>query len=168
MYRGLRLAGFRIWVDAGLRQAQQGQRLAAAGVQSVVAGLETVAGPEVLEQLVDRLGRRVVFSLDLRAGEALGAWGQREPWDIALNALRRGVRRLLVLDLARVGQGQGTGTEELCARLAAAYPDVEIAAGGGVRGRADLVRLRAAGVSAVLVASALHDGRLVRADLEGL
>ena len=56
----------------------------------------------------------------------------------------------------------------LCAALAAAYPHVEILAGGGIRDRADLLRLKKQGVSGVLVASALHNGRLTRADLADL
>jgi phosphoribosylformimino-5-aminoimidazole carboxamide ribotide isomerase len=38
-------------------------------------------------------------------------------------------------------------------------------AAGGVRGRHDLQVLRDAGIAGVLVASALHDGRLTSADL---
>jgi phosphoribosylformimino-5-aminoimidazole carboxamide ribotide isomerase len=52
--------------------------------------------------------------------------------------------------------------------LAAAHPGVEVCTGGGVRGRADLERLRGCGVRAALVASALHDGALRREDLAGL
>ena len=55
--------------------------------------------------------------------------------------------------------GGGSGTEELCRRLATAFADqVEVTTGGGVRGPADIQRLEACGVAAVLVASALHDG----------
>jgi phosphoribosylformimino-5-aminoimidazole carboxamide ribotide isomerase len=82
--------------------------------------------------------------------------------------MQAGIRSLIVLDLARVGSGTGIGTEALCQRLAACHPDVEIVAGGGVRGVADLLRLKEIGVHGVLVASALHDGRLRRADLDGL
>ena len=73
-----------------------------------------------------------------------------------------GVRRMIVLDLARVGIGEGTGTEKLCARLTAAHPSLEVIAGGGVRGPEDLRRLTGCGVRTALVASALHDGRLTR------
>ena len=44
-------------------------------------------------------------------------------------------------------------------------PGLEVTAGGGVRGRADLDRLKACGVRNVLVASALHDGRLSRSEV---
>jgi len=49
--------------------------------------------------------------------------------------------------------------------LATTFPGVEISAGGGVRGVEDLSRLRDGGVQNVLVASALHDGRLTSGDL---
>ncbi len=164
----LHAGGFRLWVDAGVRGPEDARALARAGVATVVVGLETVAGPDALGEAVCELGARTVFSLDLRDGTPLGAgtgWGATDALSIAARAVGLGVRRLLVLDLARVGGGAGTGTDALCARLAAAYPQVEVSAGGGVRGGADLRRLRESGVRAALVASALHDGTLTAADL---
>jgi phosphoribosylformimino-5-aminoimidazole carboxamide ribotide isomerase len=167
-YAALHAGGFRLWVDAGVRGAGDGQALARAGVGTVVVGLETVAGPQALGEVVAAFPERVVFSLDLRDGAPLGdtaGWATADVWSLAGRAVSLGVGRLLVLDLARVGGGAGTGTDALCARLAATYPEVEVSAGGGVRGVADLRRLRASGVRAALVASALHDGALTAADL---
>src|SRR5262245_46608350 len=168
VYAALRADGFRLWVDAGVRGVGDAEALAAEA-DTVVAGLETVAGLEALAAMAGRLGGRLVFSLDLRAGVPLtgaAVWGT-DPWRIAQHRIGAGVCRILVLELARGGVGEGVGTEALCARLAA-HPGVEVSAGGGVRGRGDLLKLKEAGVSAALVASALHDGRLGRADLEGL
>jgi phosphoribosylformimino-5-aminoimidazole carboxamide ribotide isomerase len=171
VYAALRAEGFRLWVDAGVRGAAQMIDLAARGIDSVVAGLETLSGPAALAPAVQALGERLVFSLDLQDGAPLGdhaAWGADAAAAVAERAVALGVTRLLVLDLTRVGVGSGLGTEALCASLAASHPRVEIGAGGGVRGRPDLVRLRGLGVRAVLVASALHDAALGRADLAGL
>jgi phosphoribosylformimino-5-aminoimidazole carboxamide ribotide isomerase len=170
-YTRLRSAGFQLWVDAGVRNAARAVQLADAGVERVVVGLETVAGPSVLAQAVQQLGQRVVFSLDLRQGMPMGnlaGWQRPEPAAIARQAIELGVSRMLVLDVARVGIGEGPGAGPLCRQLAASYPKVEISTGGGIRGRADLERLRDMGVQAVLVASALHDGGLTRDDLAGL
>lgn len=171
LYEALRQESFPLWVDAGVRDASAARALADTGVEVVVIGLETVRGPEELARACRDLGERVVFSLDLKAGKPLGntsAWQGREARGIAAQAVAVGARRLLILDLARVGEGGGTGTEELCAALAADYPAVEVAAGGGVRGLADLRRLRACGVRTALVASALHDGALRPEDLDEL
>jgi phosphoribosylformimino-5-aminoimidazole carboxamide ribotide isomerase len=169
LYRALTADGFALWIDAGVRQVQDAESLAE--LASLVVGLETVAGPTTVDQLSRRHADRVVFSLDLKSGRPLGdrgAWAGATPWQIAERVVAAGVRRLLVLDLTCVGVDRGTGTEELCARLAATHPAVEVLAGGGVRGTADLFRLRQLGVRGVLVASALHDGRLSPADLERL
>lgn len=171
IFAALRDAGFRLWVDAGIRQLPRACHLADAGIESIVVGLETVEGAAALSAIARTFGERMVFSLDLRQGQPLTQcedWQGSDAWTIAEQAVRMGVRRLLVLDLARVGLGEGTGTRELCARLSAAYPDVKLSAGGGVRHRGDLEQLRDCAVRTTLVASALHGGGLTHADLQDL
>jgi phosphoribosylformimino-5-aminoimidazole carboxamide ribotide isomerase len=167
----LRSLGFRLWIDAGMRDVASTERLVAAGIDQIVVGLETVAGPQCLGDICHRIGsERVIFSLDLKDGLPLGnlsPWHQPDAWSIANEAIALGVRRLIVLDLARVGVHAGTGTEDLCKQLASRHPEVEIIAGGGIRDKADLQRLEAAGVRAALVASALHDGGLRPEELAG-
>jgi len=171
LYETLWREGFALWVDAGVRDAAMARSVADAGVESIVMGLETLSSPTELARACRDLGGRVVFSLDLRGGVPLGDtsdWQAGDALAMVRQAVGAGVRRLFVLDLARVGEGAGTGTEELCAAAAKIYPGLEIAAGGGIRGLADLHRLRACGVGTALVASALHDGTLRRQDLDGL
>ncbi len=170
VYGALLHQGFRLWVDAGLGEnGRNPHALAAVGVQHILAGLESLSGPEELRELLEHFSpARLVFSLDLKDGRPLGspqAWSSAEAWDIAHEAVRLGVARILVLDLARVGGNQGTATDDLCCRLRSAFPHLEIATGGGIRGLDDLRRLRRQGVDYVLIASALHDGRLTRKDL---
>jgi phosphoribosylformimino-5-aminoimidazole carboxamide ribotide isomerase len=159
----LRTLGVNVWVDAGLRHADDAEPLATAGVEGLVAGLETLAGPGELAGLVKRFGaERVIFSLDLMDGVSLGCshdWPREVP-EIAAAAIGQGVCRLIVLDLARVGGSAGSGPEDLYRELALAHPEIEVIAGGGVRDRNDLRRLEDCGVAAVLVATALHEGQL--------
>ena len=164
----LQQLGFRLWVDAGLRCADDAAPLSAAGVEGIVLGLESLLGPRELVQACERLGPRVIFSLDLKNGEPLGhrsAWQNGDAWSIIQQAVAAGVRRMIVLDLARVGEGMGGGTEGLCARIVQCFPSVEVTAGGGVRGIKDLRGLQACGVSNVLLASVLHEGVVRRDDL---
>ncbi len=154
LYHALVGEGLELLVDCGMRAE------APDGPWRVVAGLETLTGPGVL-----RPG--LVFSLDLKGGVPLAGPGWPDgPQAIVSEAVRRGVRSVIVLDLARVGTGGGIGTEGLLAWMQEEYPDLEILAGGGVSGVADLDRLEALGVDGVLVGSALHDGRLGRPGLE--
>ena len=167
VYDELRALGFQLWVDAGIRQARMAAPLAGAGVGRIVVGLETAGPGAVADACREWGGGRVAFSLDLSDGRPLGR-PSADAWQIAAQAVADGAGGLIVLDLARVGTGQGVGTESLCRRLVAAYPDVEVIAGGGVRDVADLKRLQDLGIQGVLVASALHDGRLRPEDLEHL
>jgi phosphoribosylformimino-5-aminoimidazole carboxamide ribotide isomerase len=141
------------------------------GIDTLAVGLETVAGPRVLAALCKDHVARIVFSLDLRQGVPIsdvGEWRNSNPRDIADQAIQHGARRILLLDVARVGMSAGTGTDVLARELIAAYPDVEVAVGGGVRDAMDLHRFKEMGVHAALVASALHDGRIGREDLRRL
>ena len=173
IYRELLGAGLALWVDAGVTSAEQAGRLAEfqwAGrpLAAIVAGLESLPNPQTLAEIIAIVGpRRLIFSLDLKAGQPLTgaqAWQGLSPRQIATIALRLGVRRMIVLDLANVGMGQGVSTEPLCRELRCLDSDLELIAGGGVRTASDLHSLAASGASAALVASALHDGRLTPAD----
>lgn len=171
LYAAIVALGIRLWVDAGVFDRDSLPPLLDSGVATVVVGLETVRGPGALAGVVEAAGAdRVLFSLDLRDGrplvETADAWGTDEPLAIADRAIEAGCSRLLLLDLARVGTGQGPGELDLLDALAH-RPGLELGLAGGVRGPADLHACADAGASFVLVGSALHDGTLVPADWGG-
>lgn len=174
IYESLLGAGLELWIDAGTTNEADARQLAeyrAEGkpLSAIVAGLESLAGPEALAAMVGAVGpERLIFSLDLRAGEPIvrdGAWPGLDARQIAERALAIGVRRMIVLDLTNVGEGQGVGTLPLCRELRQVDAKLEIIAGGGVRSLDDLNVLAAAECNATLVASALHDGRIRPADV---
>lgn len=173
IYEALAACGLSLRIDAGIATAEQARRISEfhAGklCSAVVVGLESLASPEALDEMLAMLGpERLAFSLDLKSGAPLVAapqWQGLDAFSIADRALRLGVRRWIVLDLAQVGMSQGAGTESLCRRLRQLDGGIEIVAGGGVRGPGDLDSLAAAGCDGALVASALHDERLTPAML---
>ena len=165
VYEHLTADGFTLWVDAGLRGPSDAKPLL--GVHRLVAGLETLASPRHLAELVDEVGaERLVFSLDLKDGKPLAStdW-PADPMGIARIAISFGITAIIALDLARVGVGQGIGTGDLCVSLRRDFPSLEIITGGGVRQASDLRHLETLGVDWALVASALHDGKVGRADV---
>ncbi len=160
-----------LWIDAGVRSTDQADVLLAAGAARAIVALETLPSLAALRAIVARFGAaRVAFSLDLRGGRPLAADPGLAALDAALiaqEAVRAGADTVLVIDLARVGSEAGPD-DALLRRVRAAVPAARLIAGGGVRGVADLERLAALGCQGALVATALHDGRIGRADIERL
>ncbi|MGD0043720.1 MAG: HisA/HisF-related TIM barrel protein, partial [Isosphaeraceae bacterium] len=95
-------------------------------------------------------------------------WAASDLEGLSQQVLELGVCRLLLLDLARVGTGRGTGTGELLVRLRESRPLVEVSVGGGISGIEELFAVRTAGAAAALIGSALHDGRIGRKQLDRL
>jgi HisA/HisF family protein len=148
-----------IMVDAGVAEPARAGALLGLGAHRAIVGTETLPGPAALDDLLAELpAGAVVLSVDLRDGRVLSPDAQLAGLP-ALDAMRRltAVREAIVLDLARVGSGAGPDVA-LIAEIHAAFPDLELLAGGGVRDVADLRALDAAGAAGALVATALHSG----------
>jgi phosphoribosylformimino-5-aminoimidazole carboxamide ribotide isomerase len=161
--------GFRLHVDAGLREVSRARQLRDAGVETVVAGLETLPGPEFVEKLCHEIGRNyVVFSLDMQGGRLLGdlaSWNTVEPFAVAEHAVSVGIQQMIVLDLEQVGVSQGVSTSELCRRLMRSMPFLKVITGGGVRNVDDLRGMQEDEFHGVLVASAFHSGAITPQDI---
>jgi phosphoribosylformimino-5-aminoimidazole carboxamide ribotide isomerase len=163
--------GFELMIDAGIRSAASARQLAVELDGDLIAALETLPAPALLAELVAELGAgRLIFSLDLADGRPLapGDDWPSEADEIAREAVSAGVERLILLDLKAVGTGEGPAHLDRCAAFKESYAGLELVTGGGVRDLDDLLALRSAGVDGVLVASALHDGRLGSEELQGL
>ena len=157
--------GLRLILDAGVADPRIARDVASATlagrmVDAVVVALECVRCANDLPAVLQAIGvDRAVFSLDLFAGQTLvqcSTLSGRPPIEIADLAWQIGFRRLIVLDLAAVGKGQGPQTVDLCRELADRHPWQQLVTGGGVRGVGDLRALADVGCHAALVASCLH------------
>lgn len=145
------------WIDAGFTGACTCRRFLGAGLGDLVLGSESQADLGLLDALKDE--PRLVLSLDYMGEQPLGPpalFTTPAAWP----------RRVIVMTLARVGAGAGPDLERLRV-IHAQAPDHQLYAAGGVRGPEDLAILRATGCVGVLVASALHSGRIGRAEIAG-
>lgn len=165
-HRRLLAEGFALWLDVGLAEvgtALRVRRIAEQGtpVDAVIAALESLPSVGVLRDLVQAVGpERLVFSLDLRRGEVVTkrAALRLSPLVLMEHVLAAGIRRIVVIDVAAVGRGEGPPVAELCRQIRTRALQIELVAGGGVRGVGDLARLRHCGCDAALVSSWLHAG----------
>lgn len=167
--RDLVTLGGRLLVDAAVATPERARDLLTDGAHRIVVGLETLPSFDALAAMTHAVGRaRVIFSLDLRNGQPLNAFGiEGRPVDLAGRAIAAGAAGLLLLDLARIGSAQGVDVVVLDA-LRRSYQNVELLAGGGVATMRQLEQLAAVGVDAALVGTALHAGALSAGDLSAL
>jgi HisA/HisF family protein len=150
--------GVTFWVDAGIGDAEQGARWLAAELGHLVLGSESLTDLAPLRCLGHH--ERVILSLDF------GAQGFRGP-PALLDEPSLWPRRLIVMTLTRVGSRAGPDLDTLRC-LGDRAGNRLLHAAGGVRDATDLAGLERAGMAGALVATALHDGRLGRADIERL
>ena len=147
-----------MWVDNGAADPTALEALIAADLGAPVIGSESQRDSALIAQHSG--SRRIVLSLDFR-GDAFQGPGEilAEPalWP----------QRVIVMTLARVGSGAGPDLKRLAA-IRSIAANREIYAAGGVRDAADLKALKAAGAAGALVATALHERRVVGADLEAI
>jgi len=144
-----------LWVDAGFADPAAAAAWQARGLGRPVLGSESLARRPARGDYPPG----AILSLDFRdtgfagpAGlaEAAGDW----PDDV------------IVMSLPRVGMGGGPDWARL-AEMRRLDPACRLCAAGGVRDAADLAALADAGAAGVLLASALHDGRISRKALAG-
>ncbi len=140
------------WLDGGFRTGAAARVAVPVGTTPVF-GSESLAGPEALADARAMFGAgKIVLSLDYRGGRFMG------PVEIEKRAALW-PDRIILMTLDRVGTGTGPDLDALAVLVRRANERAVFAA-GGVRNEDDLVRLQAIGVAGVLVATALHDGRL--------
>jgi phosphoribosylformimino-5-aminoimidazole carboxamide ribotide isomerase len=144
-----------VWLDNGLADAAAARALLNEGSDRLVLGSEAQTDHRLVESLKD--DPRVLLSLDFRGDSFIGPASLLATPDIWPT-------RVIVMTLARVGSAAGPDLERLAAIHKLSGRRLVYAA-GGLRHAGDLDELNNAGIAGVLVASALHDGRLTRADI---
>jgi phosphoribosylformimino-5-aminoimidazole carboxamide ribotide isomerase len=154
--------GLKLMVDAGVTAMERAQILLENGVSKLVIGTETLQNKGFVSEAVRVFGSdRVIVSLDLKGDKVLvgpGFDGSADPMYLLSEFKNMGVSQVIVLDLTRVGSGEGVNVDFLKKVLRNMGIDVYV--GGGVRNLADLIELKSLDVSGVLVATALHSGKI--------
>jgi phosphoribosylformimino-5-aminoimidazole carboxamide ribotide isomerase len=152
----------KLMVDAGVTSIERAKKLLDSGASKLIVGTETLQSKNFVAQAVDIFGGdRVVVSLDLKGDKILvklGFDGCTDPMCLLHQFKDMGVSQVIVLDLLRVGSGEGVNINFL--KKVITEVGVEVYVGGGVRDINDLVELKNLGVSGALVATALHTGKI--------
>jgi phosphoribosylformimino-5-aminoimidazole carboxamide ribotide isomerase len=142
-----------IMVDCGLTDTDVSPPMLNHHNIDLIVASESLSSVETYSAVIALIPpERRVLSLDRRGAERMGPvalFEQPELWP----------ERIIHMNLAAVGGDAGPDWDGL-ADLRARHPNGLLYAAGGVRHLEDLRRLAELGTAAVLVGSALHDGRL--------
>jgi phosphoribosylformimino-5-aminoimidazole carboxamide ribotide isomerase len=154
--------GLSLMVDAGVTNIERAQNLLNNGVSKLIVGTETLHNKKFVREAIQFFGsEHVIVSLDLKGDKVLvklGFDGCKSPICLLQDFKKMGVSQVVVLDLTRVGSGEGVNVDFL--KKVIAEVGVEVFVGGGVRDIDDLVELKKLGISGALVATAMHTGKI--------
>ena len=160
--------GLSLMVDAGVTGIKRAEKLLESGVAKLVIGTETLQSKDFVSKAIRRFGSdRVILSLDLKDDKVLvksESDGCSDPMCLLSEFKIMGISQIIVLDLVRVGSGEGVNIEFI--KKVIDKFNVDVYVGGGVRDIADLVKLKALRVSGALVATGLHTGKIAVEDLK--
>lgn len=158
-YRALcqRFAHIEIWLDAGITNEIDNEHYAEIEGLKLVIGSETLA---TLDLLDSDLHQSMILSIDRRNGQVLG-----HPQLMQRDTLW--TQKIIVMDLDVVGADKGPSYDWLKS-LMKKRQDIAWYAAGGVRNQADLEKLQEIKAAGVLIASALHTGKLDKHTLQAL
>jgi phosphoribosylformimino-5-aminoimidazole carboxamide ribotide isomerase len=156
--------GLPLIVDAGVTSGFVITDLLELGAAAIVLSSESLGLSHTLPDLVKRVpASNLIYSVDLKCGRLMIPHGDTVefiPESVIPQIRDAGIRSVIVLDLTAVGTGRGIPTLALCEQIHRLCSDMHIISGGGVFSDACVQSARQAGLNALLIASALHDGRI--------
>jgi phosphoribosylformimino-5-aminoimidazole carboxamide ribotide isomerase len=142
-----------IWIDAGFSSFEACEPWLMPGIHCVV-GSESQSDAESTWRLIEQLGsERAVLSLDFANNQYQGPaalFDNANDWP----------QRVIAMTLARIGSYAGPDVA-LLQTLQRRANGRKIFAAGGIRNIRDMEKLKTMGVAGALMASALHDGKVM-------
>ena len=155
-----------VQLGGGIRTVDDALALLDRGVARVILGTAAVERPEIVAEIAAAHPEGVVVSLDAKGGEVVvSGWTEGTGLDPAEAAGRyadRGAAAILFTDVDVEGQLEGVRTDAV--RRVVEAVDVPVIASGGVATLADVRALEAVGAAAVVVGTALYEGRFTLAE----
>ena len=150
-----------VQLGGGIRTADDAVDLLDRGVDRVILGTAAIEQPEIVEEISEQHPESVMVSLDAKEGEVLvSGWTEGtglDPAEAAARYEKLGAGAILFTDVDVEGQLEGVQTDTV--RRVVDAVDIPVVASGGVATLDDIAALREAGAAAVVVGTALYEGR---------
>jgi len=149
----------KLWIDAGVNDTANLAMWAQRNF-NVILGTENFSDLDNFLQIKKALNSDFILSLDFMPDGYIG------PPEL-IEDTQHWPKDVILMSLAHVGAGNGTNTE-LITKFRQHSMGFNLYTAGGVRNIDDINLLRASGIHGALVASALHDKRISKHDLDNL
>ena len=150
-----------IQLGGGIRTVDDALGLLDGGVDRVILGTAAVETPDIVTDISAARPDSVTVSLDAKGGEVVvSGWTEGtgiDPAEAAARYEEQGAAAILFTDVDVEGQLEGVRTEPVEQVVEAV--DIPVVASGGVATLEDVRALREAGAAAVVVGTALYEGR---------
>lgn len=154
--------GIPIQIGGGIRSLESAEAWLDAGAHRIVLGTSAVKHPELVSQLAEKFGEKIVVSLDCWQGMiCVDGWVENSDLEavaFANKLYEMGIRTIVYTDISRDGTLEGPNLEELINIQAKTF--MNIIASGGVSSEADVRALAGIGVYGVIVGKALYEGKV--------
>lgn len=154
--------GIPIQIGGGIRSLAAAEEWLDAGAHRIVLGTSAVKNPELVAQLAERFGEKIVISLDCWQGMiCVDGWVESSNLEAVAFAGKlydMGIRTIVYTDITRDGTLEGPNLDEL--RTMKEKTAMNVIASGGVSSEADIRALAEIGVFGVIVGKALYEGRV--------
>jgi len=150
-----------VQLGGGIRTVEDALELLDAGLDRVILGTAAVETPAIVEEIDRERPDSVVVSLDAKEGEVVvDGWTEGTglaPADAARRYEALGAAAILFTNVDVEGRLEGVRAAPV--RALADAVSIPVIASGGVASIEDVLALRDAGADAVVVGSALYEGR---------
>lgn len=150
-----------VQLGGGIRTVEDALGLLDLGIDRVILGTTAVADPGIVADISEAEPGSVLVSLDARGGEVVvEGWTEGTGLDPATAGSRYvdlGAAGILFTDVDVEGRLEGVAADRV--RRVVDAVDVPVIASGGVAAIRDVRALKDAGAAAVVVGSALYEGR---------
>ncbi len=149
-------------LDPGIVDLKGVNHFKALKIKSLIIGLETIKSYKVISQSLEILNpEKIIISIDMYKGQILTKAKDiknHTPLDIVNKIESLGIKKIILLDLFRVGQKIGG--------IPPIYLDIlnnfggDIYVGGGIKNIKDILNYKNHNFSGILIATALYDGTI--------
>lgn len=153
-----------VQTGGGIRTLNDIEKRLSWGVNRVILGTVAVNNPQLVNDAIKRFGSdKIVIGIDAMNGfAATHGWESVSKFgavDFAKKMRSFGVKTIVYTDISTDGTLAGPNVDAMC-EMAAAVPEIDIIASGGIGSTDDILSLCESGVEGVIIGKALYTGRV--------